>query len=338
MIYIVIIFIAYITRTIHIENFAFASTYGDNGTVLASSLKNFNDGTRPIWTYRYLSKYYPKLIHELLNEKDFKYDQDFEHGTRRLIKDVPAAVAILNKIKERLNTSPPILSDAMKYVFVDREYIKIPLKVNPFYDRYRHYNESLTDLNPTFDTKLIIKTENDVVVGAKVQGLKNIGKVDGFGPNRYAKALEEINYYTNESAEEEASNITMSHHEGRYRCFNTKDHDTFSELDCTIQGGKWDNSCTKNSQCPFYQKNTNYPNTHGSCNKVTGYCELPKGLKHETYKTYTGKAQCYNCADGKLGECCQFQSNPDYAFNEDYKERQKHKNFLTMKGLNWYKY
>ena len=87
---------------------------------------------------------------------------------------------------------------------------------------------------------------------------------------------------------------------------------------------RWDKPCTSNEECPFYKKNTKYPNTRGGCLE-NGYCEMPIGLLQASPHVYydTGKFQpfCYGCTPGNDPDCC--NKTKDYAFPNDTNDRMK---------------
>ena len=114
--------------------------------------------------------------------------------------------------------------------------------------------------------------------------------------------------------------------------------------------GVYDKKCKVDDDCPFYKSNTNYPNDFGGCNKETGICQVPSGLKiiGGTKVSNIGKPLCYNCdkvRDNKNktfiddAKCCHLQYNnpdfesPDFIFEGDKKLRFKHKEILADKGL-----
>ena len=86
-------------------------------------------------------------------------------------------------------------------------------------------------------------------------------------------------------------------------------------------GGKadvWDKPCVRDTECPFYQKNTNYKNYRGGCNN--GYCELPLGVKQVAFRFFEGEPFCHGCPV-ENPSCCDTQKSPDYAFSLDEYER-----------------
>jgi hypothetical protein len=125
--------------------------------------------------------------------------------------------------------------------------------------------------------------------------------------------------------------------------------------------GVWDRECSKDSDCPFYQANKNYPNNFGGCK--AGKCELPVGMSRIGFKHYNkDKPICYNCnlkdevmtADGysvikerkcsgiECNKCCDIQhkkniysnlESPDFVFENDQLERVKYKTLFENKGL-----
>jgi hypothetical protein len=86
----------------------------------------------------------------------------------------------------------------------------------------------------------------------------------------------------------------------------------------------WDRPCIKDNDCPFFQANTNYPNSRGGCGKG-GNCEFPTGVLRKSFRKYndvgTSKPFCYGCDAYDLS-CCAQQREPDYAFDDDGAERQ----------------
>ena len=98
--------------------------------------------------------------------------------------------------------------------------------------------------------------------------------------------------------------------------------------------GHWSTPCKKNTDCPFYKSNKNYPNKFGGC-KADGYCQMPLNVKPLGYRGYyeEQKPMCYNCKNdawfpiSRLDTCCDEQKNnpkkypflkgPEYAFVND---------------------
>jgi hypothetical protein len=80
----------------------------------------------------------------------------------------------------------------------------------------------------------------------------------------------------------------------------------------------WDRPCKTNDECPFYQANKTYRNYRGGCNN--GYCELPIGVTRVGFRGSKGDPICHRCPVENV-RCCNLQTNPDYAFELDYGER-----------------
>ena len=90
---------------------------------------------------------------------------------------------------------------------------------------------------------------------------------------------------------------------------------------CEVMGLHWDRMCKFDSECPFFNANTNYPNLRGGCN--SGMCEMPIGVRRVSYKAFdqTSRPMCYGCDDPADAFCCNDQAKPDYAFFNDALER-----------------
>lgn len=91
----------------------------------------------------------------------------------------------------------------------------------------------------------------------------------------------------------------------------------------------WDRICVSNSECPYYLANKNYLNKRGGC--ISGYCELPLGIKRKSYRKYelsdTSFPLCKGCIDKSPKDCCKSQDKnskyvtPNYVFpNENIEE------------------
>lgn len=89
---------------------------------------------------------------------------------------------------------------------------------------------------------------------------------------------------------------------------------------CLIEGGVWDAPCEHDDQCPFFQKNKRYPNYRGGC-ASSGRCEMPLGVKQESYRTYSGTPICHSHSEHSQGTGVCNSSNPDLAFALDEFDR-----------------
>lgn len=142
----------------------------------------------------------------------------------------------------------------------------------------------------------------------------------------------------------------------KYKCFvnnNLNLSRNICQNDRNIDGNKftkrgiWDKICEKDTECPFYKSNKNYPNNFGGC--IDNKCQLPINMKSLSphfydYKEHN-KPYCYNCKEGNY-MCCDEQmdktkyplvKSPDYAFPNDYKLRYKYRDILKKNGLTYSK-
>mgnify|MGYP001260123777 CR=1 FL=1 len=124
----------------------------------------------------------------------------------------------------------------------------------------------------------------------------------------------------------------------RYQCYgkieNTK---TACEAKYDSNGkpyslvGVWDKPCEKNSDCPFYKQNKNYPNSFGGC--VEQKCEMPIGAESASPTRFVSYDTiiCSQCKKGV--NCCEKQTDrtlypkllsPDYRFKNDSNIRSKY--------------
>lgn len=124
-------------------------------------------------------------------------------------------------------------------------------------------------------------------------------------------------------------NIPLIDYSNKYICF--EDPTITTQLICestkNIDGTSkdvytWDRVCISNSECPYYLANKNYLNKRGGC--ISGYCELPIGVKRKSYRKYEINDKsfpiCKGCIDKSPSECCKSQESngkyitPDYVF------------------------
>jgi hypothetical protein len=115
-----------------------------------------------------------------------------------------------------------------------------------------------------------------------------------------------------------------------YRCYG--DITVESKVQCDsfndIMGypketiNEWDRPCMNDEECPFFKKNTLYPNKRGGCLN-TGICEMPIGVLQTAPHKFadTGRFQpfCYGCSPGNDPNCC--NKTADYAFTNDTSDR-----------------
>ena len=106
----------------------------------------------------------------------------------------------------------------------------------------------------------------------------------------------------------------------------------------------YDRPCRTNEECPFYRKNANYKNNRGGCHN--GTCEMPVGIRRTSPRKIdvTSKPFCHNCKNVSSYECCleqlnktdkkySFMQSPDYAFSQDFIERNNQSDILLARGL-----
>ena len=133
----------------------------------------------------------------------------------------------------------------------------------------------------------------------------------------------------------------------QYACYKGKGDTEMECLDTKDKEGRekppgiWDYKCMKDSECPFYMANKNYPNTRGGC--IDGMCEMPVNVRQTSPHKYsldpTYRPYCHKCI-GKDYRCCDLQSDkkifkldtPDYMFKKDFSERKQYSELLDSMG------
>lgn len=119
-----------------------------------------------------------------------------------------------------------------------------------------------------------------------------------------------------------------------FMCF--EDLTKRTKLNCEVNGNTWDRPCLTDSECPFYKKNTNYPNEFGKCMK-DGFCEMPLGVVRKGYRLYDEKTKpiCHNCPPDDPSCCTQNETmtSPDYAYKDDRTARIKNNKELSLRGI-----
>lgn len=106
----------------------------------------------------------------------------------------------------------------------------------------------------------------------------------------------------------------------KYVCVGDPDKRTKQHCE-SVKKNVWDRPCVRNDECPFYQRNKNYPNYRGGC--IDGLCEMPSGVKRKGFRYYDENTPplCYSCPLNNP-YCCKSQTKPDYVFSLDSFERQ----------------
>lgn len=91
-----------------------------------------------------------------------------------------------------------------------------------------------------------------------------------------------------------------------YMCFGHPELKSYKE--CKSVGGVYDSPCFTNYDCPFYDSQTET----GKC-KLSGYCEMPRGVQIRGYTQFEGEPLC-ECKDNISSECCFDVLRPKYVF------------------------
>lgn len=236
-------------------------------------------------------------------------------------------------------------------------FVEVSNKINSFKE---HKSLSQNHNLNYFDFKFIIhRPEKNLVYGLRCKVVYNINdgtclivSIDFLGvlTDDFSKNNGFYEYYNFEDkmCDSKGRHVSMIEDFNDGRCFFKKAKTKAQCLSRNEKGanGLWDTPCENNHQCPFYKKNKNYPNDRGKC--INGYCELPLNMVRLGYKYYRKdkkyKPLCHNCNDeisnkNCLGKecsmCCDNQEKPDYAFENDSKERYKHKTNFKKNGMKY---
>lgn len=341
--------------------------------MVASSLRDFNLNEKEedrriipstIWTYRYLSKYYSKLLHEWMIEMEL--DQlgkitpvirpfAVNDAAQAPLDSLPKVKKIVQHLLARLNSNPPVVIQPT-FFYQKNDIIMIPLDKQSCYNTKIYYQQDL-NANTNNLVYMIMRIREGKVVSMAISGLPKLVSFQGTdkfrtqNPQEYISRIGSLHIDHNSIGPALKKTVTDRFNYILSRCFFTKDmaflHNTDNEIGneqgCVISGGVWDTPCNVDKDCPYFRANKNYPNDFGGCDKNSGFCKLPDGLTNLSYKKSIGTPICYSCKSGglyglnSLGPCCKGPT-ADYKFKGDYKKRHAHKNELTLKGLNWYQY
>lgn len=333
------------------------------------SVENYDAvGDQITWTYRYLSKYYTKLFQEWLTELEIANlhivtPQITPISEKELKSSVPVPLTAQDPISEvidntisylerRLNTRPNIIFEPTEY-YKKNDTVMVKLRKNMFYDTQAYYQKDL-NANTNNESYLIMKiTADNKIASIGIAGLPKITHHHGAVPERQGRAFLDNDIGINKQVITDSlrklvssrlmSRLSRCFLKPQYKELDNNDNDIGTEQSCTISGGVWDTPCDKDIDCPYFKANKNYPNKFGGCNRNTGFCQLPEGLKPLSFRKGLGQPSCYSCKKGKygsgsVGNCCDEQKRPDYRYKDDFKVRSKYKKMLSAKGLNWYQY
>lgn len=134
--------------------------------------------------------------------------------------------------------------------------------------------------------------------------------------------------------------VDLSEQKRKYQCESSFDFNGKQKT-----RNVYDRPCKSDKECPFFQRNLNYENNRGGCNK--GICEFPIGTKRISPRKFdyqTSNLYCHNCKDSSQFNCChdqlhkthptyQLLESPDYAFTDDFYERNNQSLILVQRGL-----
>lgn len=294
---------------------------------------------------------------------------------------------IIDEINNRFNITPPSVGfrkDPIKYYWISHTEVIIIILVYKLYTACDI--EYIDDLNPHINDELKTNWERQMIIyidhldNAKRYHLKYLrfptikyNRKDALENQRSIKEFDNYFYlarskddfyyrtFTNTEARDEyLYKVQEAKEKIKYKCFGQTQFGqqtlqrTDDQTTCELADGYWDRKCEKDTDCPYYRANRNYPNNLGGCNKKTGFCKWPQGLQSFSYRKPEGveKALCYNCMNGLLGSftigrCCPDQKDqrvyanlltPDYAYPDDTSARFQYRDLFDRYNLNWSKF
>jgi hypothetical protein len=298
--------------------------------------------------------------------------ESIESRVKNLIIDV------INEINKRFNMEVPIVGfrrDEVKYYWINQETLIISLNVHKKYtiEDIKYFDAIDPNINQhlkmNFERELIIYLDDIDQSGGYHLKYLRFPKIDYENDDvwddlYYAKEFDNLFYLARSKdklyrmlSNTEARDIYIEKIEKeadtkKYKCFTPQldMHSMANQLknqtDCEVANGQWIKQCEKDTDCPYYQSNKNYPNNYGGCNKKTGYCEMPLGVSPLTFREPSNPqaAYCYNCQNGflgpqSIGQCCpEQQPSPDYMFLNDVDQRRENAEILKQKNLIWSKF
>ena len=319
------------------------------------------------------------------NHKLFDYTklEKYDYYVSKWI-DLPVVVknvvsGVMAELNRRFNIDPPILQfkqDNIAYHW--RTYDKIIIQlvvhrgyVGPDIRQQIDIDETINDhLKSDFSLKMIISADKidrtgsqyhiDYIRFPEIDNISELDSANQYDSLFYLAQSRNSEYRMptpSEASQQYVDHITKTGEVNEYKCFKAKSfgQERISRVDsqtlCRFEDGVWDRKCRVDSDCPYYQMNRNYPNKFGGCDKRTGYCQMPIGVSHLSYRKALNPeaARCYNCLNGALGSgtigsCCADQSDshryiglngPDYSFANDTEQRYKYRKLFNTFNLNW---
>ena len=296
-------------------------------------------------------------------------------------------VDIIAEINRRFNMTPPIVGfrkKIIKYYRINKKEVIIKVLIYKQYtpSDIRYQDDLLNpgindDLKNNYEREILLYIDDIDGKGRYHLRFLRFPKIDYSKKNpienmRYIKEFDDI-FYLAKSKDPlyrmlnntevrglYIDKVEEDRQKSLYKCFGKgyggiKDlQQTNDQTSCELSDGTWEKQCQKDTDCPYFNANKNYPNKFGGCDKKTGYCQWPIDVKPFTYRKPLNpqEASCYNCVNGNLGratigKCCSDQKNkriylnlesPDYAFPNDIDDRFKHNKLFEKYNINWSKY
>jgi hypothetical protein len=137
----------------------------------------------------------------------------------------------------------------------------------------------------TYNTIFLALTPSYKVYQVRLYGIESIdaNAQDGIDENKQVNQSinfpqqDNLKLDETESKQQAQDYITKNHTEEEGKCFTSSGIEDKIEYDtlCQLNGGIWDTPCKQDEECPYKEE---------GCNKDTGYCNMPKGIKNISYK------------------------------------------------------
>ena len=331
---------------------------------------------------RYIAKYYMRLLHDFCmnlekqhNNGKITSDIPVENLLLKDASDKSKDIieAVVSKLNSFYHTGYPVIkvvdgTEKEKTTSDNELYLTFEVKKAKYLSNKYFYSETdqpvVSRYNKLFVS--IAHVEDKLKIKQiRIIGIDRISLVSSpsneFNSSYYLKSSIDSGHPDNFTKEEINAQIeeiynnryTFGKNKEEGMCFGPDGkvdnikvaNDVSFSNDCNLTGGVWDTKCEKDEDCPYFQANKNYPNRRGGCNKSTGYCEMPKGIKNISYKIPDNpeNAVCYNHPDKKcvkpetsLNDKKQNVITLDYAFENDLSERRKNMKYFERRGLTWY--
>lgn len=175
-------------------------------------------------------------------------------------------------------------------------YIYLLFKVNitPEFISYANYESPSgkimlknQDKFETYNTIFLALTPSYKVHQLRLYGIESIDVNGSSGIDQNKQENQSINFPEQDNnnlklneteAKQQAQDyINKNHTEEEGKCFTKQGIEDKIEFDtlCQLNGGIWDSPCKTDEECPYPEE---------GCNKDSGYCNMPKGVKNISYK------------------------------------------------------